>query len=301
MIELHGVTAINSRSLGRLKRLTLLFDTIYSVPAPPDASPPESYLVADLDYLKNKGFVKDVPTEKVAHAISTIAPTLSVVTGSAELVEALAKGLLHWPLGALISTGGQMLMKPVTRQLTEDLTIRSLASIYHRDLDADVVPICNSFLSRFTPAGQQRSSAIQPVLQIAIEEFPMPSEDCSWEDILDFKAEQYDKEWGLRRFLKSLSTRHLTEAEVRDEIEWSLKEYTDAMKLRDMKSSSSFLDVFIIAPLETIENLVKFNWSKIAKGALSVKKRQIELLEAEANAPGRECAYVFEAKKKFGQ
>jgi hypothetical protein len=45
---------------------------------------------------------------------------------------------------------------------------------------------------------------------------------------------------------------------------------------------------------------VKFNWSKIANGALQVQKRKIELMEAEMRAPGRECAYVFDARKRFG-
>jgi hypothetical protein len=41
--------------------------------------------------------------------------------------------------------------------------------------------------------------------------------------------------------------------------------------------------------------------SKIAKGIMVVKKRKVELLEAEMKAPGKECAYVFEARKKFGR
>jgi len=51
--------------------------------------------------------------------------------------------------------------------------------------------------------------------------------------------------------------------------------------------------------LEIIENLLKFNWSKLAKGVLSIKKREVEFLEAEMKTPGRECAYVFEARKRF--
>jgi hypothetical protein len=49
-----------------------------------------------------------------------------------------------------------------------------------------------------------------------------------------------------------------------------------------------------------MENLVKLNWSKIAKGALQVQKRKVELMEAEMKVPGRECAYVFDARKQFG-
>ena len=67
-----------------------------------------------------------------------------------------------------------------------------------------------------------------------------------------------------------------------------------------IKASQSFLDVFVISPLEIIENLVKLNWSKIARGALQVRKRRVELMEAEMKAPGRECAYVFDARRRFG-
>jgi hypothetical protein len=110
----------------------------------------------------------------------------------------------------------------------------------------------------------------------------------------------HDKQWAFRRFMKTLATKRQTEAEIRDDLEWSLNEYTKAMALHKIKTSQSFVDVFFITPLEILENLVKFNWSKIAKGALQVRKRKVELMEAEMKAPGRECAYVFDARKRFG-
>jgi hypothetical protein len=130
--------------------------------------------------------------------------------------------------------------------------------------------------------------------------FPVPSDDCSWQDILDFKAETHKKQWGFRRFLRDLTTKRQTEAEIRDDIEWSLDEYTKAMKRHQLKTGTTFMDVYVLPALEILENLVKFNWAKIAKHALSVKKRQIELLEAEETATGRECAYIFDAQKRFG-
>jgi hypothetical protein len=41
------------------------------------------------------------------------------------------------------------------------------------------------------------------------------------------------------------------------------------------------VDVFVVSQLEIVENIIKINWSKIAKGMLSVQKRKVELLEAE--------------------
>ncbi len=79
-----------------------------------------------------------------------------------------------------------------------------------------------------------------------------------------------------------------------------VNEYREAMLIHKIKASQSFVDVFVISPLEIIEDLVKFNWSKIARGALSIRKRKVELMEAEMAAPGRECAYVFDARERFG-
>jgi hypothetical protein len=51
--------------------------------------------------------------------------------------------------------------------------------------------------------------------------------------------------------------------------------------------------------IEVPEDFAKLNWSKIAKLGVTAKQRKIEFLEAELKAPGRECAYVFEARKRF--
>ena len=145
-----------------------------------------------------------------------------------------------------------------------------------------------------------RMAGAENILHLASSALPVPGEDCAWEDILAFKADVRDKRWGFHRFLRTLATAPTTEAEMHDEIEWMVYEYSKAMAVHNLKASHGLVDVFIISPLEILENLVKFNWSQIAKGALSVNKRKVDLLEAEMKAPGRECAYVFDARKRFG-
>jgi hypothetical protein len=57
--------------------------------------------------------------------------------------------------------------------------------------------------------------------------------------------------------------------------------------------------VFVITPLEIVENLAKLNLSNMAKGIFSAKKGKVELPEAELKAAGRECAYVLDAQERF--
>jgi hypothetical protein len=76
-------------------------------------------------------------------------------------------------------------------------------------------------------------------------------------------------------------------------------EYTKAMELCKLKSSTSFFETVVIPSLEVAENLIKLRWSKVAQIGISTKQRKVDLLETELKATGRECAYIFEARKRF--
>ena len=78
-----------------------------------------------------------------------------------------------------------------------------------------------------------------------------------------------------------------------------VNEYGKAMALHKLKASKTFFEAYIIPAVEVLEDLAKLSWTKIAKLGVSVKQRKIELLEAELKAPGRECAYIFEARNRF--
>jgi hypothetical protein len=104
----------------------------------------------------------------------------------------------------------------------------------------------------------------------------------------------------IKTALKRRLRKNQAEAEIRDDLEWTLNEYRKAMKIHRLKAGDTFMEVYVIPVIELVEDLAKFNWSKITKGALGVQKRQVELMEAEMKAPGRECAYVLEAQKRFG-
>jgi hypothetical protein len=189
----------------------------------------------------------------------------------------------------------------VGRLGNNDLLARVLANQMQSE-GIDAVGLCENPLPRSLGNESSGDAAValpQSVLRVVFEALPVPDEQCSWQDILDFKAELHDKQWGFRRWLHVLATKQQTEAEIRDELEWMVNEYTKAMEVHHMKASQGFVEAYVVPVLELVEDVVRFRWSKIAKGALSVKKRKVELLEAEMNAPGRECAYVFHARKTF--
>jgi hypothetical protein len=132
--------------------------------------------------------------------------------------------------------------------------------------EIEVAPICCSELPVTLPAESEEATAIQQTIAIGIGSLPFPNEQCALSEIVEFRNELSDKRWTFRRFLHSLATKRQTEAELRDDIEWTINEYQRAMKIHNLKSGQSFFEVYVIPAIELAEDLSKFKWSKIAKG-----------------------------------
>jgi hypothetical protein len=176
---------------------------------------------------------------------------------------------------------------------------RSLSVAIGRSLGIETIPVC---LEEFPVLILDRAcsvfSSAETVFAATIPAFPVPDETCAWQDVLDFKADRHDKQWAFRRFLHDLATKRQTEAEIRDDIDWTLNEYAKEMDRSKLKRSASFMETYVIPTVEAFES---FKASAFLKGRVSIKKRKIDLLEGEAKAPGKECAYVFDARNRFGK
>lgn len=271
-----------------LKARILLFDAIHVVylenrlkwaEAALERNPSAESLsaLADVRYLIDRGFLIGEP---------------EVDAMTMDLLE-FDRGSAEFPNLTAIVTRSVSGVRWISERLQAESYDYSL--LFSSD-EIGLMPYFDRFYDDYT---ERENSPLGTVLDVALNLFPVPDESVSLEEVFEFKARLADKKWALRRFLKNLATKPQGESEVRDELEWMINEYQKAMEIYHMKASHSFIDVFVVTPLEIIENIVKFNWSKLAKGALQVRKRTIELLDAEMRAPGRECAYIVEAQRHF--
>lgn len=292
MLKINGVTSLfDGCDFETLKRKTLLFDTIYLSELRSDGGNLDGFpdnIRTDVEYLQERGVVAPVPDTSCSWlAVNNDDPIrhLEVICDDPACQDRRV-------IEAVLDL----------RRTIDDTIVRVWAArLALYDKSAQFVPLCRTTLTVLKqPAPVQVKVTPHDVLDIALEQIPIPSEGSSWESIIDFKREMGDKLWEFHRFIRDVATKRQSAAEIHDDIEWRLHQYEEAMKLHNLKASHGFIEVYVIPAIEIIEDLAKFNWSKVARGALSVRKRKIELMEAEMKAPGRECAYVFAARERFG-
>jgi hypothetical protein len=294
MRALHGVISLTPHALPVLKRHAFIFDKFHltdldqelSWTLPDDVA---AALNADLAFLQEKHLITWLP-----HRKATMKQTPGETEAHMQYIASLSEEILNDVVAGSEDTAKSL----HALNVLNDLILRGIAAQLAHENEHDTAPICQAELPDSLTQGVN-PLASHAVFRVAMEAFPMPDDGCAWQDILDFKAETHDKQWGFRRFLKTLATKQQSESELRDDIEWMVNEYGKAMALHKLKASKTFFEAYIIPAVEVLEDLAKLSWTKIAKLGVSVKQRKIELLEAELKAPGRECAYIFEARNRF--
>lgn len=141
------------------------------------------------------------------------------------------------------------------------------------------------------------NSSKSDIAQVVIKKLPLPSNETPWEQLIDYRndAKTQKSLLDLRRWIRKISTENLAPHEIEEEIEWLINEFENHMKLHKMKENTEAVEVITKAPLEFLE--LKF--SKIIEPLFAIKKRKINLLEAEMNAPGREMSYIIKTRDAF--
>ncbi len=139
------------------------------------------------------------------------------------------------------------------------------------------------------------------VAQIVISKLPLPNNETPWEQIIDYRNDEDNQRnlLNLRRWIRKISTENLSSVEIEEELEWLLNEFQNHMKLHKLKANTETLEVMVKVLPETIENLIKLKFSKLPEPFFALKKRQINLMEAELNAPGREMSYIIKTQETF--
>jgi hypothetical protein len=134
-----------------------------------------------------------------------------------------------------------------------------------------------------------------------LKSVPLPDDGTSWEDILDYRNDPDARTRFLRlkHWMNEAVAQNRSPAVLHDELQTLLAEYEDYMKLHRMKIRSGAMETFITTTAEVLEGLLKLKWSDSARALFSFRRRRIQLLEAEREAPGRQLAHLAHIRGRF--
>jgi hypothetical protein len=282
MRELLGVLGLEIGDVGHLKAHALVFDKFRFFSYSPVRDHPyvthESQL-ADFSFLLERG-VLEFSNEDFLRGWKEQDEMNRQLASLDEVVKAMAEPkdrtlLMHYG---------------------NDLFSRMLAAHIGNSATSLVVPICRGDLPIDTRS--DLITSLETVYKVALEAFPIPGEDAAWQDIIDFREESRDKLWGFRRFLRDLAGKKQSEVEIKDDIEWSANEYAKSMQRFKLKQRRGLITTVVVPLAEAADKLI--NPIGLINGLVSISQSKVALLEAEANAKGRECAYIHDAQQTFG-
>jgi hypothetical protein len=141
------------------------------------------------------------------------------------------------------------------------------------------------------------------VLRLVVHKIPVPDSSTPFEQILDFteNPDSRGRLAGLKAWIWNAVHSNLSVREIEDKLEHELFLFDQHMRLHRMKHTTGTFETIVIMGAEIVENLVRLKFSNVAKLAFSVRRSQLDLMQAEITSPGQELAYLYRARTKFGK
>lgn len=316
MTEFIGVYSARGFKPGSLKREALLFDRI-AIESLEDyllelkeGLYPSHYEAAELEWLHKENIVFNPETD-----------ITSVIEQSSDAMSALSTSvsLQHHQQDIMKRLPTHVFNKDGTTEFIEgDGTVTPENALEIVNINHEI----NSLLVRITSIGlnlhnnyevcsickipqklRTYNIPVEPsnVLQLVLSKLPIPNELTPWENIIEFRKDSDNKERLalLRNWIYAVCHREINQKEANTELESLLYQYEKALKIYEIKYSHGILETFITTTADILENLVKFKYGDIARALFNIRRRKVDLLEAEINAPGRMISHITYVQKKF--
>jgi len=231
-------------------------------------------------------------SSKEQEIIRSIMPELSYLMKSELLT--LLSGLLA--TNEIVPTGSSLIHAGQTLT-SETVTCERFNAQKLRAMGIDAVPITNPYQDMDIDSDINRDAAIR----LTLREFPVPSEITPWESIEEFRQDPEARKnfWELKKWMNKVGKSGLKQYEVHDELRGLINDYDKSMKIHKLKHQTGSFEVVVTTTAQVAEDLVKVKWSDAIKSIFQVHKQNVKLLEDEQNNPGREVAYIANAKNRF--
>ncbi len=245
-----------------------------------------------LDELENKEIIKDISTD---HTLSINYKDIPFDASINKLLAPRKQAVEYLQSTGQLGKAGEIMLEIVS--LAIDYFTREYSSCFKGE--AICTPLLNNANLLLPDSIEDKKK--QDVLSVVINSIPTISPEVSLSKLKEFKTDNDIRSsfLALRDYMIELSKSSFNSDEMYEKIEYLLDRYEKQLKLHKTKLEYSTLQTFFIAGAEALENILHLKPSKALKVILDVRKKEIELLDAEQRFVGREVAYIHNIKAKL--
>lgn len=175
-----------------------------------------------------------------------------------------------------------------------------LTSVERRRLEATLILPGNPW---YESRDADHADRVERMIEITIERLPVPCEEVPLEDVLAFTrtGDVQRQMTTLRHWMTKAARGEASATELGEEIVSLLHDFTQHMRLADMRHGQGVLRVLVGSTVEAIEELLHLRPKKAMDALFGIADRSADRLEAELSAPGHEFAYLYRAERQFGR
>ena len=288
-------------SSGRVKQTALLFDSIavfglgtwlWDTEGRARQGDAAAHLqISEMEYLRTRGLIDDPDPRYTAGFLESVKPsrlsrndTSMDDTRDDELDPEITKLLIDNQDQPLADVG--------------QLWQRIYAIAHRKATGIDTVVVGD-------PRLQEIAQRKPMVCSVVLKSLPLPDDTTPWEAVFDFRNDPTARGHilALKRWMNAIANddKLHNEAEVSEELEYLLNEYDAYMKLKRARFTTGTLETLFVTAGDVLEHLVRLRFSSAAKALFSIRERELDLLEAERDAPGRDLIYISETRRKFAR
>jgi uncharacterized protein YnzC (UPF0291/DUF896 family) len=139
----------------------------------------------------------------------------------------------------------------------------------------------------------------EKVLKFILSKIPSPSDDTSWEKIMDFKNDDNTKNKynALINWVNKTSKGESYLNEIEDEYNYLYSDYLEQYRFHKMKHKLTSLEIIATLGFNFIAG--NLGISSLKTSAFRLWQSEMNLLESESKFTGKEIAYIHKVNQKF--
>jgi hypothetical protein len=169
----------------------------------------------------------------------------------------------------------------------------------------DAYPVLSSFILPM-PMGQQEDKAT--VVQIVLQECPVPDERTAWERIEEFRSDpnSRSKFFALKQWINEVGRMKLSPTEIEDNLRAHISEYETQMRIHRIERKWDTLKIIAGVDIGFLAAADYRGWGPLITSAgifisnfIAIRLQHVKRLQAEQQTPGKEIAYIVKAKETF--